>query len=143
VKSYDDIRVGDTASVTRVITDELVRDFAELSGDRNPLHVDDGFASRTRWQRRLAHGAMSNAFISAALTELTAGWLYLSQETKFLRPVFPGDRLTAEVRVVEKRPPGRMVLDTEVRIGADVAARGTAVMQEISEAFSPDTSEST
>lgn len=73
----------------------MVREFAELSGDRNPLHVDDDFAGRMRWQRRLAHGALSNAFISAALTELSAGWVYLSQETTFLKPVSPGDTVTA------------------------------------------------
>lgn len=133
--SYDDIEIGARASVARVVTDKMVRDFAELSGDRNPLHLDDEFASRMRWQRRLAHGAMSNAFISAALTELSAGWVYLSQETTFLQPVLPGDSVTAEVRVVEKRPRRRMVLATEVRIGDEVAARGTAVMQEITEAF--------
>lgn len=135
MKSYDDIRVGDRASVSCVVTDDMVRDFAALSGDRNPLHLDDEFASRMRWRRRLAHGALSNAFVSAALTELSAGWVYLSQETTFLKPVFPGDVVTAEVRVVGKRPRGRMVLDTEVRSGDEVAARGTAVMQELHEAF--------
>lgn len=135
LKSYSEIQVGDRANLTRIVTDEMVRDFAELSGDRNPLHLDVDFAARMRWQRRLAHGAMSNAFISAALTELSAGWVYLSQETTFLRPVFPGDNVSAEVLVTEKRPPKRMVLHTEIRIGDEIAARGTAVMQELSEAF--------
>ncbi len=137
LKSYDEIQVGDRASLTRLVTDDMVRDFAELSGDRNPLHLDDEFASRMRWQRRLAHGALSNALVSAALTELTAGWIYLSQETTFLKPVFPGDSVTAEVRVATKQPRRRMVLETEIRTGDEVAARGTATMQELSEAFVP------
>ncbi|MDQ4038086.1 MAG: MaoC family dehydratase [Actinomycetota bacterium] len=137
LKSYDEIQVGDRASLTRLVTDDMVREFADLSGDHNPLHLDDEFASRMRWKRRLAHGALSNAFVSAALTELTAGWVYLSQETTFLKPVFPGDTVTAEVLVARKRPRRRMVLETEVRTGDEVAARGTATMQELSEAFDP------
>lgn len=134
---YDDVCVGDRAVVTRVVTDEIIRAFAALSGDRNPLHVDDEFAERARWKRRLAHGALTNAFISAALTELSAGWVYLSQDTAFLRPVFPGDRVTAEVRVTEKQPGNRILVHTEVRSGTErePVARGSAVMQELSEVF--------
>ncbi len=135
LKSYDEIQVGDRASLTRVITADMVRDFAELSGDRNPLHLNDEFASRMRWHRRLAHGALSNALVSAALTEPSAGWVYLSQETTFVKPVFPGDSVTAEVRVTGKRPHRRMVLETEVRTRDEVAAHGTATMQELGEAF--------
>lgn len=61
LKSYDDIRVGDRASVSCVVTDDMVRDFAALSGDRNPLHLDDEFASRMRWKRRRARVAAESA----------------------------------------------------------------------------------
>jgi enoyl-CoA hydratase len=133
---YDDVAVGDRALVTRVVTNDMVRAFAELSGDHNPLHVDDDFAGKARWKRRLAHGALTNAFISAALTELSAGWIYVSQEIAYVRPVFPGETVTAEVWVAEKQPRNRIEVHTEVRCGAgDPVARGTAVLEELSEVF--------
>ena len=62
-----DITVGDKFSNEREVTDELVRGFAELSGDHNPIHLDEEFAKETRFGRRIAHGMLSGAFISAVL----------------------------------------------------------------------------
>ena len=62
-----DLKVGDTFSTTREITDEVIRAFAEVSGDHNPIHLDEQFAAKTRFGRRIAHGALSGAFISAVL----------------------------------------------------------------------------
>ena len=61
------INVGDTFTKERLVTDELVRAFAEVSGDFNPLHLDEEFAATTRFGRRIAHGMLSGAFISAVL----------------------------------------------------------------------------
>ena len=61
------IQVGDSASMTKVITDNDVRTFAEISGDRNPVHLDDKFAASTPFGRRIAHGALTGALISAVL----------------------------------------------------------------------------
>jgi 3-hydroxybutyryl-CoA dehydratase len=135
MKRHAEIRVGDTASVTRVVTADMVAAFAELSGDRNPLHLDEDFACRMRWGRRLAHGALTSAFVSAALTELSAGWVYLGQSSTFVRPVFLDESVTAQVTVTEKQPRRRMVVRTEVLCGTDVVAHGEAVLQELTEAF--------
>src|SRR6476660_8531724 len=62
-----DIKVGDTFTTTREVTDGLIRDFADLSGDYNPIHLDEEFARGTRFGKRIAHGMLSGAFISSVL----------------------------------------------------------------------------
>ncbi|MBV9215245.1 MAG: MaoC family dehydratase [Acidobacteria bacterium] len=100
-----DIKIGDTFSTQREVTDELIRQFAELSGDRNPIHLDEEFASRTRFGRRIAHGMLSGAFISAVL-----GYefkerkiVYLSQSMRFTAPAFIGDTIISTATVSKIR----------------------------------------
>jgi 3-hydroxybutyryl-CoA dehydratase len=95
------LKVGDTASLTKTITDADIRAFAELSGDRNPIHLDDEYAATTRFGRRIAHGMLAASLISTVLgTELPGiGTVYLSQNSRFLAPVYPGDTVTARVTV--------------------------------------------
>jgi 3-hydroxybutyryl-CoA dehydratase len=95
------LKVGDTASLTKTITDADIRAFAELSGDRNPIHLDDEYAATTRFGRRIAHGMLAASLISTVLgTELPGiGTVYLSQNSRFLAPVYPGDTITARVTV--------------------------------------------
>ncbi len=97
--------VGDSFSKSRLVTDELVRAFAEVSGDYNPIHLDDEFAKTTRFGRRIAHGMLSGAFISAVLGyELTERKIiYLSQTMKFTAPVYIGDTVTTTSTVKEMR----------------------------------------
>ena len=92
-----DLKVGDKFSSSREVTDELVRKFAEVSGDYNPLHLDDEFAKTTRFGRRIAHGMLSGAFISAVLGNdfKERKIVYLSQTMKFVAPVFLGDTVTS------------------------------------------------
>lgn len=89
-------KVGDSFSRSREVTDELVRAFAEVSGDHNPIHLDDEFAKTTRFGRRIAHGMLSGAFISGVLGyELSERKIvYLSQTMKFTAPVYIGDTVT-------------------------------------------------
>jgi 3-hydroxybutyryl-CoA dehydratase len=95
------LKIGDKFSKDRLVTDELIRKFAEVSGDHNPIHLDDDFAKTTRFGKRIAHGMLSGAFISAVL-----GYefeerkiVYLSQTLKFTAPVFIGDTVTATATV--------------------------------------------
>ena len=99
------IKVGDSASISKTITDEDIQAFADVSGDHNPLHLDDEYAATTRFGRRIAHGMLSASLISAVLgNELPgAGSVYLSQTLKFVKPVFPGDTVTARVTVTGVR----------------------------------------
>lgn len=97
--------IGETASLTKKITDNDIYEFADLVGDHNPVHVDDAFASKTRFGRRIAHGMWGGALISSVLgTRLPGpGTIFLSQNLKFLSPVFPGDTITAQVTLINIR----------------------------------------
>ena len=104
-----DLKVGDSFSNERLVTDELVRRFAEVSGDFNPIHLDEEYAKTTRFGRRIAHGMLSGAFISSILGyELSVRKIvYLSQTLKFVAPVFIGDTVTATgtiKRIREDKP---------------------------------------
>lgn len=98
-------KVGDAAEVSKTINDEDVRAFAELTGDRNPVHLDEEFASATRFGRRIAHGMLGASLISTVLaSELPGGGsVYLSQTLRFTAPVFLGDTVTARVTVKHVR----------------------------------------
>ena len=95
------LKAGDAAEISKTVTDEDVRAFAELTGDRNPVHLDEGYAASTRFGRRIAHGMLGASLISAVLAnELPGrGTVYLSQTLRFTAPVFPGDTVTARVVV--------------------------------------------
>ena len=100
-----DLNIGDQFSTERHVTDELVRKFAEVSGDCNPIHLDEEFAKNTRFGRRIAHGMLSGAFISAVLGNefRERKIVYLSQTMKFVAPVFIGDTVTATGTVTNIR----------------------------------------
>jgi 3-hydroxybutyryl-CoA dehydratase len=99
------LKVGDSAEMSKTITDEDVRAFAGLTGDRNPVHLDEEYAAQTRFGRRIAHGMLGASLISAVLAnELPGrGTVYLSQTLKFTAPVFLGDTVTARVVVKHVR----------------------------------------
>jgi len=112
-----EIKIGDKFSTTREITDELIRAFADLSGDHNPIHLDEEFAAKTRFGRRIAHGMLSGAFISAVLggtrtpsSAIAPRIVYLSQTMKFIAPVFIGDCVTTTATVVRIREDKGIVL---------------------------------
>lgn len=92
---------GDTASLARTISEDDIRSFADATGDRNPLHLDEEFAKQTRFGRCIAHGMLSASLISAVIAnELPGqGSIYLGQTLQFVAPVFPGDTVTARVTV--------------------------------------------
>lgn len=100
------INPGDKASRTTAITDEMIRTFAALTGDNNPVHLDDAYAATTRFGRRIAHGMIAAGLISAALANDLPGpgTVYLSQSLQFKAPVYPGDTITTTVEVKSVRP---------------------------------------
>jgi 3-hydroxybutyryl-CoA dehydratase len=95
------LRVGDTAEFSKTITDEDVQAFADLTGDHNPVHLDDSYASGTRFGRRIAHGMLTASLISSVLANRLPGrgTVYLSQSLKFVAPVYLDDTVTARVTV--------------------------------------------
>ncbi|ETX30005.1 MaoC family dehydratase [Roseivivax isoporae] len=99
----EDIEMGMTRSLQKQITDRDIELFAEVSTDRNPVHLDDDYAQETIFEGRIAHGMLTAGLISAVIGEQLPGHgtVYMGQTLKFLAPVRPGDVVHAEVRVVE------------------------------------------
>ena len=99
----EDIEMGMTRYIRKVITDRDIQQFAEISTDHNPVHLDDEYARDTIFEGRIAHGMLTAGLISAVIGEQLPGHgtIYMSQNLKFLAPVRPGDLVHAEVRVVD------------------------------------------
>ena len=97
--------VGDSAEITKTIEQSDIDAFANVTGDHNPVHVDEEFAKTTRFRGRIAHGMLTASLISAVLANHLPGEgsVYLSQTLQFVAPVFPGDEITARVTVLEIR----------------------------------------
>jgi len=96
-------QVGDSAEITKTIEQADIHAFADVTGDHNPVHVDEAFAQTTRFGRTIAHGMLTASLISAVLANKLpgAGSVYLGQTLQFVVPVFPGDEITARVTVKE------------------------------------------
>jgi phosphate acetyltransferase len=99
------LKVGDGASIVRTITQDDINRFAELTGDTNPVHLDEQFAAKTRFGKPIAHGLWGLSLISALMgTKLPGpGTVWLGQTLKFSAPIYPGDTITAEVKVIGKK----------------------------------------
>ena len=111
------IKVGDTASITKVISDADVVTYAEISGDDNPVHLDEDYAATTMFGRRIAHGTLVGGLISGVLGKILPGpgTIYLSQTYQFKAPVFLNDEVTAKVEVISYREDKRITkLKTDV-----------------------------
>lgn len=123
---------GDKASRTTTITDEIIRAFASLTGDTNPVHLDDAYAATTRFGRRIAHGMIAAGLISATLANDLPGpgTVYLSQTLQFKAPVYPGDTITTTVEVKSTRPDKPIVTLGTVCTNQDnvVVLQGEAVV---------------
>jgi acyl dehydratase len=100
---FDELAVGQVASLVTVVDEARIRAFADVSGDTNPMHLDPGFGSRTRFGGPIAHGMLAASFISAVIgTSLPGpGAIYMTQSLRFTAPVRAGDIITARVEVVE------------------------------------------
>lgn len=110
-RTFDEIAVGDTASLVRTLSREDIQLFALASGDVNPAHLDDAFAEGSIFGRVIAHGLWGGGLISAVLGTMLPGpgTIYLGQSLRFRRPVGVGDVVTASVTVIEKRPDKQVV----------------------------------
>ncbi len=125
----DALTVGQSAQRTFKITDDRVRAFAEVSEDRNPVHLDEAYAAKTLFRGRVAHGMLLGGFISAVLGDDLPGpgSIYLGQTLEFLHPVRIGDqvKVKATVTAVER---ARATLETLCLVGDVVVARGEATV---------------
>jgi len=105
------IKVGDTASVTKTITQGDIQTFGDLTGDHNPLHFDREHARRTRFGRPIGHGMLTGSLFSPIIAHQLPGEgaIYLSQSLKFVAPVFAGDTITATLTVRDVRPDKQII----------------------------------
>ncbi|NDJ74836.1 MAG: MaoC family dehydratase [Chloroflexi bacterium] len=104
------LEVGVQATRTKTFTDADVRGFAQVSGDENPIHLDDDYAAGTRFGQRIVHGMLTAGIISALLANDLPGegTIYLSQTLQFKAPVFIGDTITATAEIVKYRADKRI-----------------------------------
>lgn len=104
IRSYEEITLGATASISKTITNEDVHKFASLIDDTNPVHLDPEYAKSTMFGEQIAHGMHSASFFTTLIADYLPGLkgVYLSQEIKFLRPVRIGDTVTAQAEVIGK-----------------------------------------
>ena len=127
----EDIEIGMTRHLRKVVTDRDIEMFAEVSTDHNPVHLDDDYANDTIFEGRIAHGMLTAGLISAVIGEQLPGHgtVYLGQSLKFLAPVRPGDLVTAQVEVVDIDLGSRRVkLDTHCSIDGKKVLAGEATV---------------
>ncbi len=105
-KSIEELKIGDSAQISKTISEADVELFAKATGDFNPVHLDSAYAEKTMFKGRIAHGLLSVGFFSTLLGTILPGYgtIYLSQEVKFLAPVRIGDTVTAKVEILELIP---------------------------------------
>lgn len=114
---YEEIKINQTYETQKIITSQMVETFAEITGDKNPLHLDEEFASKTIFKKRIAHGILSLGIISSVLgMEFPGpGTIYMKQETKFLKPIYIDEKITIKITVKEKIPDkSRLILVTQI-----------------------------
>jgi 3-hydroxybutyryl-CoA dehydratase len=105
-KSIHELKIGESAQISKKITESDIELFARATGDFNPVHLDQAYAEKTSFKGRIAHGLLSVGLLSTILGNTLPGHgtIYLSQEVKFLAPVRIGDTITAKVEVIELIP---------------------------------------
>lgn len=115
---FESLQLGDSDTESRKITSDVIEGFARLSGDYNPIHVDDEFASKSFFRGKIAHGMLVASLISSVLGNKLPGpgSIYISQTLKFIAPVHPDDEVTATVIVTKlNKDRGQITLATEVK----------------------------
>lgn len=129
--SLEDLKVGDSASLSRTVTEADIVLFAGVSGDINPVHLDQEYAETTMFKTRIAHGMLSAGFISAVLGNKLPGpgSVYLSQSLKFKAPVRIGETVTATVTITDILPEKkRVTLSTLCTVKGQAVIEGEAVI---------------
>ncbi len=133
--AYEDIKIGAEASLSKTITEVQIADYARLSGDTNPVHLDADYAATSVFGERIAHGMLVAGLISAVLGNQLPGpnSIYLGQDLKFRAPVKIGNTVQAVVTVTEKRDDKRIIeLETTVsNQRGEIVIDGTAVVKKL------------
>lgn len=118
--------------ITKIVTEEDIDAFAKVSGDYNPIHIDDEYAAKSIFKKRIAHGMLSASYISAILgTDFPGiGTIYMGQTLCFLKPIYVGDTIEIVVRLKELGEKGRATLQTNVlNMDGDMIIEGEALVK--------------
>jgi 3-hydroxybutyryl-CoA dehydratase len=130
-KYFEDLSVGDTDEMSFAVTEQVIEKFAEVSGDDNPVHLDEAFAAQTQFGTRIAHGMLSAGFISAMVGTRLPGYgsIYLSQSLSFRRPVKIGDVVVVKARITAlDNDKARATLETNCEVDGKTVVLGEAVL---------------
>ena len=131
-KRFEDFRVGDKVSHSKTITEADIEAFAALTGDRYPLHVNKEYAKTTRYGCCVAHGLLTASLLSTTNGALlgTPGGISLAQTLRYLKPVYPGDTITATTEVIEILPKRRLRCHTTcINQRGEMVVEGEAIEQ--------------
>jgi 3-hydroxybutyryl-CoA dehydratase len=127
----EDLSLGQSAEISHTVTDADIRAFAEVSGDNNPVHLDEAYAAKTPFKTRIAHGMLSAGYISAVLGARLPGpgAIYISQTMNFKRPVRIGDEVTTRATVAAiDAERARVTLATVCEVAGKPVVEGEAVV---------------
>ena len=127
----EDLSVGQSAELTMTVTEGGIQSFAEVTGDVNPVHLDEAYAATTPFKTRIAHGMLSAGYISAVIgTKLPGpGAIYVGQTLRFKRPVKIGDEVTARCTITEiDQEKARIVLETVCTVADKPVVEGEATI---------------
>ncbi len=128
---YEDMSIGMTHQTVHTITEKDIDLFAEVSGDRNPLHMDEAFAKQTQFGQRIAHGALTASYISGILgNDLPGpGSIFVGLNMRFRRPVYIGSEVIVKVEVTEMKDRGnRVTLKVTCSVDGKAAISGEAMV---------------
>jgi 3-hydroxybutyryl-CoA dehydratase len=126
---FEDLEVGQEASLSNTVTEDVINAFADVSGDRNPVHLDEAYAATTMFKGRIAHGMLSAAYISAVFGMKLPGpgAIYISQTLAFKAPVKIGDTVVTTVKLVELLPEKKRArFETVCTVGGKPVLTGEA-----------------
>lgn len=127
----EDLSVGQSSELTRTVDARAIEGFAEITGDNNPVHLDEAYAATTPFKTRIAHGMLSAGYISAVIgTQLPGpGAIYISQALRFKRPVKIGDAVTATATITAiDHEKARITLETVCTVEGKAVVEGEATI---------------
>jgi len=127
----EDLSVGQSAELTKTVTEKDIASFAEVTGDNNPVHLDEAYAAATPFKTRIAHGMLSAGYISAVIgTKLPGpGAIYIGQNLRFKRPVKIGDAVTATATITAiDAEKARVTLETVCTVDGKPVVEGEATI---------------
>ena len=129
--AFEDLEVGMEASFAKTVTEQDIVGFADISGDKNPVHLDEAYAAKTLFKTRIAHGMLTAGYIAAVFgMEMPGpGAIYVSQTLNFRGPVKIGDKVVAKVKVVELFAAKRRArFDCTCTVGDKLVLEGEAIL---------------